>query len=72
MNFGLFLQKKSFDKYQSNAEISIYAYPASQMAINTALAKQNTSHFKHSLQSQNVKYFVGRETQFFKPNFPAD
>ena len=30
-----------------------YAYPASQVPINTSLAKQNTNHFKQPFQTRN-------------------
>ena len=72
MSFNLFLQKNPLRNTKNNANNSMYAYPASQIAINTAVVKQNISHFKHSYQTQNVKYFVGRETQFYKPNFPPN
>ena len=52
------------------ASDSKYVYPASQIPINTTLAKRNPLQFKHSFQIQKAKFYAGRETKFYKPSFP--
>ena len=47
-----------------------YAYPASQIPINTSLAKQNSTQFKQSSQNLSEKHFERLDTHFSKPNFP--
>ena len=49
---------------------SKYAYPASQIPINTSLARRNTTCCCQSLQNWNERYLAKREPQLTKSNFP--
>ena len=47
-----------------------YAYPASQIPLNTSLAKGNATQCKQSFQNRNEKCLARRETHFNRSNFP--
>ena len=46
--------------------------PASQLPLNTFLARRNTSKCKQSFQIPNGRYLTKRENHLNKSNFPPD
>ena len=62
--------QKHIAKTSDNFSNLKYAYPASQISINTSLAKQNTTQCKQSFENRNELSLATRETQFTNSKFP--